>query len=354
MGTNSSERPEGMSASLRAPTPATPSRSRCSWVAGVEPAKAGEPPAGPGAQSIPSLLPNVLTRKAASFLIEALLGANEARGMPLEPVGIVLEPAQAGDDGLGRLVQYLDGEVHVGAALEDNPRIAAIAVVALLVIAEADDAEPAQLGDIGRDLVRLIEAFRLDLLGPALQGDRSLAAKNLQAGQRELSLSELPRIAIIERLDFGQLERPRCRDEPEGLLRLIEQLARRDHAAGILGVRAADEHRAAEPLLLERRGDPLEDRHLFLEGERHGAPKRAGGAGEAAVRGREDQAVRLLGDQYAERVGPMRVHPDGDQGAMAAHGPEGDQHQVAPGLQVEFDLPAGHLVQAARGERVDG
>src|SRR5262245_2559898 len=208
MGTNSSERPEGMSASLRAPTPATPSRSRCSWVAGVEPAKAGEPPAGPGAQSIPSLLPNVLTRKAASFLIEALLGANEARGMLLEPVGIVLEPAQAGDDSLGRLVKDLDGQVHVGAALEDDPCIAAIAVVALLMITKTDAAEPAHPGDIGRDLVRLIEAFGLDLLGPSLERDRSLAAEDLQAGQRELSLSELPPITLVERLDLGQLERP--------------------------------------------------------------------------------------------------------------------------------------------------
>ena len=93
---------------------------------------------------------------------------------------------------------------------------------------------------------------------------------------------------------------------------------------------------------------------MFLEGERHGASKRAGGAGEAAVREREDEAVRLLGDQYAERVGPMRVHPDGNQCTMPAHGPEGDQHQVAPGLQVEFDLPAGHLVHAARDGRGDG
>ena len=95
-------------------------------------------------------------------------------------------------------------------------------MVALLVIAKADGAEPAHLGDIGRDLVRLIEPFRLDLLGPALDRDRSLAAKNLQAGQRELSLSELPWITIIECLDFGQLERPRCRDEPKRFLRLIE------------------------------------------------------------------------------------------------------------------------------------
>src|SRR5262245_22150060 len=186
-----------------------------------------------------------------SFLIESLLGADEARRMPLEPVGIVLEPAQAGDDGLGRLVQNLDGEVYVGAALEDNPGIAAIAVVALLVITKTDGAEPAHLGDIGRDLVGLIEAFRLDLLGPALERDRSLAAEDPQAGQRELGLSELPRITLIERLDFGQLERPRRRDEPGRSLRLIEQLSRRDHAAGVLGVRAADEHGAAEALLLE-------------------------------------------------------------------------------------------------------
>src|SRR5215471_9161660 len=97
-----------------------------------------------------------------SFLIESLLGANEARGMLLEPVGIVLEPAQAGDDGLGRSVKDLDGQVHVGAALEDDPGIAAIAVVALLVVTKADDAEPAHLGDIGRDLVGLIVAFHLD------------------------------------------------------------------------------------------------------------------------------------------------------------------------------------------------
>ena len=81
--------------------------------------------------------------RVSSFLIETLLGANEGRGMLSEPVGIVLEPAQAGNDSLGRLVQYLDGEVNVGSALEDNPCIAAIAVVALLVITKADDAEPA-------------------------------------------------------------------------------------------------------------------------------------------------------------------------------------------------------------------
>src|SRR6516165_5877153 len=204
--------------------------------------------------------------KTPSFIIEPLLGANEARGMLLEPVGIVPEPAQAGDDSLGRLVQYLDGEVHVGAALEDDPCISAIAVVAFLVVTKADAAEPAHLGDIGRDLVGLIEAFGLDLLGPSLERDRSLAAEDLQAGQRELSLSELPRITLVERLDLGQLERPRGRDEPERSLRLIEQLARRDHAAGVLGVGAADEHRAAESLLLERGGDPLEDRHLFRDG----------------------------------------------------------------------------------------
>src|SRR3954447_551043 len=68
--------------------------------------------------------------KAPLFLIEPLPGANEARGMLLEPVGIVLESAQAGDDSLGRFVEDLDGQVHVGAAVEDDPRIAAIAVVA--------------------------------------------------------------------------------------------------------------------------------------------------------------------------------------------------------------------------------
>src|SRR3954468_24080324 len=121
--------------------------------------------------------------RLSSLFIESFLGADEASGMPLEPVGIVLEPAQAGNDSLGLLVQYLDGEVHVGAAPEDDPRVAAIPVVALLVIPKADDAEPAHLGDIGRDLVGLIGAFRLDLLGPALEWDRSLAAENPQAGQ---------------------------------------------------------------------------------------------------------------------------------------------------------------------------
>src|SRR5438128_10176141 len=126
--------------------------------------------------------------KAPSFLIEPLLGANEARGMLLEPVGIVLEPAQAGDDGLSRFVKGVDGQGHVGAALEDDPCVAAIAVVALLVITKADAAEPAHLRDIRRDLVGLIVAFGLDLLGPSLERDRSLAAEDLQAGQRELSL----------------------------------------------------------------------------------------------------------------------------------------------------------------------
>src|SRR6516165_3166600 len=115
--------------------------------------------------------------KTPSFIIEALLGANEARGMLLEPVGIVPEPAQAGDDSLSRFVKDIDGQVHVGAALEDDPRIAVIAVVALLVITKSDAAEPAHLGNIGRDLVGLIEAFRLDLLGPLLERDRSLAAE---------------------------------------------------------------------------------------------------------------------------------------------------------------------------------
>src|SRR6516162_8904601 len=110
--------------------------------------------------------------KAPSFLIEPLLGANEARGMLLEPVGIVLEPAQARYDSLSRFVKHLDGQVYVGAALEEDPCISAIAVVALLVITKADAAEPAQLGDIGRDLVGLIAALRLDLLGLSLERDR--------------------------------------------------------------------------------------------------------------------------------------------------------------------------------------
>ena len=46
--------------------------------------------------------------------------------MLVEPVRIVLEPAQSGNDGLGRLVQDLDCEINVGSALEDNPCIAAI------------------------------------------------------------------------------------------------------------------------------------------------------------------------------------------------------------------------------------
>src|SRR5262249_54045445 len=157
--------------------------------------------------------------KAPSFLIESLLGANEARGMLIEPVGIVLEPAQAGDDSLSRFVKDLDGQVNVGAALEDDPCIAAIAVVALLVITKADAAEPAHRGDIGRDLVGLIVPFGFDLLGPSLERDRSLAAEDLQARQRKLSLSELSRVTLVERLDLGQLERPRCRDEPERFLR---------------------------------------------------------------------------------------------------------------------------------------
>jgi hypothetical protein len=127
--------------------------------------------------------------KVPSFLIEPLLGANEVRRVLLEPVGIVLEPAQTGDDSLSRFVKYLDGQVHVRAALEDDPCIAAIAVVALLVITKTDAAEPAHLGDIGCDLVGLIEAFCLDLLGPSLERDRSLAAEDLQAGQGELCRS---------------------------------------------------------------------------------------------------------------------------------------------------------------------
>src|SRR5262245_57058387 len=109
--------------------------------------------------------------KVPSFLIEPLLGANEARGMLLEPVGIVLEAAQDGNDGLSRFVKYQDGQVHVGAALKDDPRITSVAVVALLVITKADAAESAHLGDIGRDLVGLIDPFRLDLPGPPLERD---------------------------------------------------------------------------------------------------------------------------------------------------------------------------------------
>src|SRR5262249_35802225 len=114
-----------------------------------------------------------------------------------------LESAQAGDDSLSRFVKNLDGQVHVRAAFEDDPCIAAIAVVAFRVIAKADAAESAHLRDIGRDLLRPIEAFRLDLLGPFLERDGSLTAEDLQAGQGELSLPELPRITLVERLDFG-------------------------------------------------------------------------------------------------------------------------------------------------------
>src|SRR5262249_44109163 len=156
-----------------------------------------------------------------SFLIESLLGSDEASRMAFEPVGVMREPAQRGDDCLGRLVQHLDSKIHVGASLPEDPCVAVIAVIALIVITKADGAELAQRAYIGGDLVGVIEALGLRFLGPSLEWDRTLSAEDLHAGKRELSLAELSGITVVKRFDFGQLQCARCRDEPNRFFRLI-------------------------------------------------------------------------------------------------------------------------------------
>jgi hypothetical protein len=81
--------------------------------------------------------------------------------------------------------------------------------------------------------------------------------------------------------------------------------------------------------------------------KRHSSAKGAGSAGKTTVRQRKDQSIRLIRNQQAEGVRPMRMHANRDQRAVTADRSERNQSQVAARLQVELNLTARHLIHAA-------